>query len=145
MHTAISGTRRWLLLGGFAAALGLAALVMMLDERVRAYLAGPPLGGARIFAAPRTLRVGQPLPGGSLGRALGRLGYRRSTDTNTALVPGEFRAVGETVEIAQRPSPAPWGEPPRRVRITLQGSRVSELRDSETGPLASVELEPEML
>jgi hypothetical protein len=103
MRNAIYGARRWLLLGGFAAALGLAALVTVLDARVRAYLAGPPLGGARIYAAPRTLRVGQPLPGGSLGRTLSRLGYRRSSATNTALPPGEFRAEGPTVEIAQRP------------------------------------------
>ena len=66
------GTRRWLRFGGLAAAFGVAALVIRLDARVRAYLAGPPLGGARIYAAPRTLRVGQPVPGGSLERILTR-------------------------------------------------------------------------
>jgi penicillin-binding protein 1B len=144
----ISGTRCWLLLGGLTAGLGLAGLVMMLDmldARVRAYLAGPPLGGARIFAAPRTLRVGHALPGGSLDRTLSRLGYRRSAGSDTALAPGDFRSDGQTVEIAQRPSPAPWADPPRRVRVTLRGARVEELTDVDAGPLASLELEPEML
>jgi penicillin-binding protein 1B len=145
MHNAIYRSRRWLLLGGFVAGLGLAVLVMVLDARVRAYLAGPPLGGARIYAAPRTLRVGQPLSSGSLGHTLSRLGYRMSSDTKTALAPGEFRAAGQTVEIAQRPSPVPWAEPPRRVRVTLRGARVSELTDMDAGPLARLELEPEML
>src|SRR5512139_231541 len=141
----MAGNRRWLLLGGFAAGLGLAALVMVLDARVRAYLAGPPLGGARIYAAPSTLQVGQPVPGGSLARKLSRLGYRRSSDAHTPLAPGEFRAQGETVEIAQRPSPVPWAEQPRRVRVTLRASRVLDLQDIEAGPLARLELEPEML
>jgi penicillin-binding protein 1B len=141
----MAGSRRWLLLSGFIAGLGLVALVTVLDARVRAYLAGPPLGGARIYAAPRRLRVGQPLSGSSLVRTLSRLGYRRSSDVHTALAPGEFRAEGQTVEIAQRPSPAPGAERPRRVRVTLRGSRVLELGDSEAGPLARLELEPEML
>src|SRR5258705_359818 len=53
----MAGIRRWLLPGGFIAVLGVVALLMVLDARVRAYLAGPPLGGARIYAAPRTLRA----------------------------------------------------------------------------------------
>jgi penicillin-binding protein 1B len=145
MRKAISGTRCWLLLAGFITGFGLAALVMMLDARVRAYLAGPPLGGARIFATPRTLRVGHPLPGGSLDRTLSRLGYRRSSDPDTALAPGEFRSDGQTIEIAQRPSPAPWAEPPRRVRVRLRGTRVAEITDIDAGQLVRLELEPEML
>src|SRR5262249_56766493 len=109
-------------------------------------LAGPPLGGARIYAAPRTLRVGQPLPGGSLDRTLSRLGYRRSSDTNTALAPGEFRSEGQTVEIAQRPSPAPpWVEPPRHVRVTLRRSRVAARTGLGGGPSARLGLGPRML
>ena len=135
----------WPWLGALAAGLGLAALVTVLDGRVRAYLAGPPLGGARIYAAPSTLSVGELVPGGSLARKLSRLGYRRSSDMHAALAPGEFRAQGQTVEIAQRPSPAPAAEQPRRVRVTLRGSRVLELRDSDAGPLARLDLEPETL
>ena len=56
--------RRWfvvaVLLAGLGAALGIAAL----DTRVRAYLAGPPLGGARVYAAPGVLRGSGAVPGG---------------------------------------------------------------------------------
>src|SRR5438045_3763669 len=36
---------------------------MRLDARVRAYLAGPPLGGGRMYAAPTPLAVGEAVPG----------------------------------------------------------------------------------
>src|SRR5882724_9508833 len=121
--------RAWLMLGCFAVGLGVAVLGMRLDARVRAYLAGPPLGGSRLYAAPSMLRVGAPVPGGSLPRKLTRLGYRSSSDPNVPLAPGEFRAQGPTIELAQRPSPVPWAERPRRVRVVLRASRVAELRD----------------
>src|SRR6266850_1748279 len=137
--------RRWLLLGCFLAGLGLALGVLLLDARVRAYLAGPPLGGSRIYAAPTVLRVDEPVPGGSVARKLARLGYRPVSGAARAPAPGEFRVDGAAVEIAQRPSPAPWGEPPRRVRVTVSSGRVAELRDPEAGVLDRLELEPEML
>src|SRR5438128_2423199 len=116
--------RAWLMLGCFAVGLGVAVLGMRLDARVRAYLAGP-----RLYAAPSMLRVGAPVPGGSLPRKLTRLGYRASADPSAPLAPGEFRAGGTTIELAQRPSPVPWAERPRRVRVVLRASRVAELRD----------------
>src|SRR5438093_7996213 len=99
--------RRWLLAACFLAGLGAALVVMRLDARVRAYLAGPPLGGARIYAAPTTLRTGAPVGGGSLVRKLTRLGYRQvSGDREPS--PGEFATSGVATEVAQRPSPVPW-------------------------------------
>ncbi|HJQ84856.1 MAG TPA: hypothetical protein VKA21_12315, partial [Candidatus Binatia bacterium] len=94
--------RRWLMLGCFLAGLGVVLVVARLDARVRGYLAGPPLGGARIYAAPTVLRVGEPVPGGSVPRKLARLGYREGG----GVAPGEFVVAGTTTELAQRPSPA---------------------------------------
>ena len=137
--------RRWLLVGCFVVGVGLALAVFWLDARVRAYLAGPPLGGARIYAAPTLLRMGEPVPGGSLARKLTRLGYRPVAAATREPAPGEFRVDGAAVEIAQRPSPAPWGEPPRRVVVTVRSGRVAGLRDLGEGPLDHLDLEPEML
>src|SRR5436309_492233 len=118
---------------------------MRLDARVRAYLAGPPLGGARMYAAPTPLAVGEAVPGGSLARKLDRLGYRVVADPTHALAPGEYRAAGPTIELAERPSPAPWAAAPRRVRVGLEGGRVAAIEDLEGGTLDRFELEPEVL
>jgi len=137
--------RRWLLVGCFVVGLGAALVVMRLDARVRAYLAGPPLGGARMYAAPTPLAVGEAVPGGSLARKLDRLGYRVVADPTHALAPGEYRAAGATIELAERPSPAPWAAAPRRVRVGLEGGRVAAIEDLEGGALDRFELEPEVL
>src|SRR5262245_59712358 len=134
--------RRALLVACFLAGLGLALAVARLDARVRAYLAGPPLGGARIYAAPTTLRVGARVAGGSLVRKLTRLGYRPASGE---LSPGEFAISGATTELVQRPSPVPWAGRPRRVRVTMRESRVGELRDVDGTLLDHLELEPELL
>jgi len=137
--------RRGLLVGCFVVGLGAALVVMRLDARVRAYLAGPPLGGARMYAAPTPLAVGEAVPGGSLARKLDRLGYRVVADPTHALAPGEYRAAGATIELAERPSPAPWAAAPRRVRVGLEGGRVAAIEDLEGGALDRFELEPEVL
>src|SRR3989442_3010609 len=118
---------------------------MRLDARVRAYLAGPPLGGARMYAAPTPLAVGEGVPGGSLARKLDRLGYRPVTDPTHALAPGQYRAAGTTLELAQRPSPVPTTAAPRRVRVRLDGARVTEMEDLAAGALDRLEVEPEAL
>src|SRR5262249_8312576 len=137
--------RRWLLLGCFLAGFGVALVVLRLDANVRAYLAGPPLGGARLYSAPSVLRVGEPVPGGSLVRKLTRLGYRQAPAQGGELAPGEFRVEGARTEFAQRPSPIPWAEPERRVRATVRAGRVTALDDLERGQIDHVELEPETL
>ena len=137
--------RHWLLVACFVVGLGAALVVMRLDARVRAYLAGPPLGGARMYAAPTPLAVGEGVPGGSLARKLDRLGYRPVGDPAHALAPGEYRAAGTTIEFAERPSPVSWAAAPRRVRVGLDGARVTEIEDLEGGALDRLELEPEVL
>src|SRR5437879_13199870 len=106
---------------------------MRLDARVRAYLAGPPLGGARMYAAPTPLAVGEGVPGGSLARKLDRLGYRPVTDPTHALGPGEYRAAGTTLQPAERPSPVPGPAAPRRVRAGLAGAPGTAMEDARAG------------
>src|SRR5438128_6484465 len=118
---------------------------MRLDARVRAYLAGPPLGGARMYAAPTPLAVGEAVPGGSLARKLDRLGYRVVADPTHALAPGEYRAAGPTIELPDGPPPGPGGAAPGRVRVGLEAGRVAAIEDVEGGALDRFELEPEML
>src|SRR5437879_458749 len=118
---------------------------MRLDARVRAYLAGPPLGGARMYAAPTPLAVGEGVPGGSLARKLDRLGYRPVGDPAHALAPGEYRAAGTTIEFAERPSRVSGAAAPRGVRVGLEAGRVAAIEDLEGGALDRFELEPEML
>src|SRR5436305_1344713 len=118
---------------------------MRLDARVRAYLAGPPLGGARMYAAPTPLAVGEGVPGGSLARKLDRLGYRPVGDPAHALAPGEYRAAGRPVVVAGRPRPGSGAAAPRRGRVGLDGARVTEIEDLEGGALDRLELEPEVL
>src|SRR6266849_3525373 len=137
--------RRWLLGLCFLAGLGAALVVMRLDARVRAYLAGPPLGGTRIYAAPTPLAVGEAVPGGSLVRKLARLGYRPVAAATRTLAPGEYRVLGATVEYAERPSPASWATAPRHVRVALDGGRVIAIEDVGTGAVDRLELEPEVL
>src|SRR6267378_4537978 len=121
--------RRWVLLGCFVIGLAGALAVLRLDARVRAYLAGPPLGGTRLYAASSVLRIGEPVPGGSLVRKLTRLGYRQAPAQGRELAPGEFRVEGATLEFAERPSPVPWAETPRRVRVTARASRIEGIED----------------
>src|SRR5207249_7736411 len=77
--------------------------VAWLDGRIRAYLAGPPLGATRIYAAPLILTSGGRVPGGSLVRKLGRLGYRAVAGT-APLAAGEFRQRGDTVRSEEHTS-----------------------------------------
>ena len=137
--------RRFLLVGCLVVGLGAALVVMRLDARVRTYLAGPPLGGTRMYAAPTRLALGEAVPGGSLARKLERLGYRPVADPTRVLAPGEYRAAGATMELAERPSPVPWAEPPRHVRLGLDAERVTAIEDLAAGALGRLELEPEVL
>jgi penicillin-binding protein 1B len=136
--------RRWFVVAMLLAAAGLAAGVMALDARVRAYIAGPALGGARVYAAPVVLRPGEPVAGGSLTRLLNKTGFQPAREAQLSM--GEYRVGRAEVEFVQRTSPAPWAQPPRHVRVALGKSRVDAIRDVSTGaPLDALELEPELV
>ena len=136
--------RRWFAMAVLLALAGLAAGVVALDARVRAYITGPALGGARVYAAPVVLRTGEPVAGGSLTRLLARTGYQAAREAQLTM--GEYRVGKAEVELVQRPSPAPWAPPPRHVRIVLGKSRVDSIREVPTGTaLDALELEPELV
>src|SRR5437879_11907026 len=88
-----------------------AVVLVQLDRRVRAYLAGPALGAVRIYAAPTMLRRDVPVPGGSLARKPARLGYRQAE--GGTLAPGTERMAGRGGRAATRSPPAAAGGGPR--------------------------------
>jgi len=127
--------------------MALALVAVRWDGRVQAYLAGPPLGTTRIYAAPTERRAGATVPGGSLVRTLTRLGYRPvdATGTEGDLAPGTYRATGSTVDVMPRPFPVPGVASAGAARVVLRGGRVSELRGLDGARLDRLELEPEVL
>jgi penicillin-binding protein 1B len=135
--------RRWTGVGLFVAGLVGSLGVLWLDGRVRAYLAGPPLGTTRIFSSPTVLRPGGAVPGGALPRKLARLGYHAATGGVPA--PGEYRVQGAVVEVTQRPSPAPWAPAPRRAQVVVRNGIVAELTEVGGAKLERLDLEPEVL
>jgi penicillin-binding protein 1B len=135
--------RRWMRRAVVLAVVAAVVAGVWLDRRVRAYLAGPALGEARVWAAPAVLRPGARVPGGSLPRVLARLGFRPAP--GGGLAPGEYRVAGGVVELLPPPSPSPWAVTPGRVRVTLAGDVVKDLRDSRGERLALYELPPEQL
>ncbi|TMA60801.1 MAG: hypothetical protein E6J75_00425 [Deltaproteobacteria bacterium] len=58
---------------------------------------------------------------------------------------GTYRAAGGGVDIAPRPSPAPWAPAPTPARVALQGRQVADIRADDGTPLDKLELEPEVL
>ena len=129
---------RWLALGLLAACMVLAVVAVRWDGRVQAYLAGPPLGTTRIYAAPTELRAGATVPGGSLVRTLARLGYRPvdATGTEGDLAPGTYRATTSTVDVMPRPSPVPGVASAGAVRVVLRGGRPQFAVECKTGERA---------
>jgi hypothetical protein len=126
--------RRLALLVCLLAAIAVAVVVVRLDARVRAYLAGPPLGGVRIYAAPSRLEVGKPVPGGSLvAQARSVSATAPVTEPGVPLAAGEYRSVKAVVELVERPSPVPLAERPRRVRVTFGARRIVSIDDLDTG------------
>ncbi len=114
------------------------------DQRVRTYLAGPPLGTTRIYAAPSVVRRGMSEPGGSLVRKLTRLGYRR-VERSEAVTSGTYRVAGPTIDVFPGPSPLPDAGPPLPARVTVRSGRVTDVRTPEGTALDRLEIEPEIL
>lgn len=94
---------------------------------------------AGYYAAPRTLRVGQKLDQESLRRILRRAGYVENEASD--VWSGTFSVNGENVEITGR-SKADIASPVL-VSFTREG-RVAQIK-SNSGPLSSYTLEPEIL
>ena len=55
-----------------------------------------------------------------------------------------YRAVGGGIDIAPRPSPAPWAPAPTPARVALQGRQVADIRadDRETARIARTPYHP---
>src|SRR5437879_11456552 len=109
-----------------------AVVLVQLDRRVRAYLAGPALGAVRIYAAPTMLRRDVPVPGGSLARKLARLGYRQAE--GGTLAPGTYRMAGGGGGPTTPSSPAPRGAAARPAPLAAPGGPRRRHRPADRPP-----------
>jgi penicillin-binding protein 1B len=110
----------------------------LVDERLAS---GYLTSRAGIYAAPRTLRVGQTLSLDGLVTLLGRAGYIESTASD--VWSGSFNVQERAVEIHPRHS----GDTSERSYVLIgfdRQGRISRL-SNEVGPLDSYTLEPELL
>src|SRR5437879_11683474 len=117
-----------------------AVVLVQLDRRVRAYLAGPALGAVRIYAAPTMLRRDVPVPGGSLARKLARLGYRQAE--GGTLAPGTYRTAGGAAALPPRSPPPPRGAGRRAARAPPAGRPGSVTPPPRAAPPARRGLRP---
>jgi len=128
-------------------ALGVISLSIFLAQTYRSYAKivdarlahGYLTSRAGIYAAPRTLRVGQKYSPAQLIQALRSSGYAES-DSVSDVWNGSFSSSGNLVEI--RPSKA--GTLPSIVRVTLDGERIANLTGDDIA-LESFTLAPESL
>src|ERR1043166_9146281 len=128
-------------------ALGVISLSIFLAQTYRSYAKivdarlahGYLTSRAGIYAAPRTLRVGQKYSPAQLIQALRSSGYAES-DSVSDVWNGSFSTSGNLIEI--RPSKA--GALPSIVRVTLDGERIVNLTGDDIA-LESFTLAPESL
>ncbi len=91
---------------------------------------------ARVYARPLELYPGLALNADNLARELSLLRYRK---TNRIEVPGSYSVDKNVFTLYCRPFEFPDGpEPPRKIRVAIQGGKVSALTEVETGKNASI-------
>lgn len=116
-----------------------------LDFRVRRGFAdGRWVAPVRFLAAPSVIVPGMDVAELELESRLGRLGYREVDHGEPR--PGEYSHGPDFLEIHRRALPQPAAfldEPPRRVRLVLEGDEIRLLRDVASGErLTELVLEP---
>ena len=143
---AVARVRRFVRISLAILALGLISLSIFLVQTYRSYAKivdarlahGYLTSRAGIYAAPRTLRVGQKYSPAQLIQALRSSGYAES-DSVSDVWNGSFSTSGNLIEI--RPSKTSL---PSTVRVTLDGERIADLTGDEIA-LESFTLAPESL
>jgi penicillin-binding protein 1B len=96
---------------------------------------------SRVFSAPGHIFVGETMHASDLATHLLRAGYQEG-DAEGAL--GEFKVKGATVEV--RPSSSSYFRGGNALRVVFSGSAISRITElSDAAPLASAEIEPELV
>lgn len=133
-----------------AAAAALAAGAFVYAERSLAPLVSGDLSPAyttRVYAAPKVLRVGEPMSAPELAARLGRLGYAPGIPDRPGLYRSERPSSGTArTEVFLRDFEHPFlRATPRRVVVEVEEGRLSALRLADGAPLVEACLEPEAL
>jgi penicillin-binding protein 1B len=128
--------------GGWLASRWLAELERRVEERFAGKLFRVP---SRVYSGPLLLYPGLDTRQLGLEPRLARLNYHPARGRE--LAPGEYRSLGEALEIERRPFR--WAhreDPGGRLRLSLDPSGVlRELRDGSGARLDTAELEPELI
>lgn len=133
------------------AALAVAALAALAAASLDAYRTMSRLASAsvwrlptKVYSRPFVLQPGVDISREGLPARLTRLEYRPSPECRR---PGDYRITGSTLEVFLRACNRPgMSTRPSRVRIVLEGSKISSIVSPETGrPLSSAVLEPEVV
>jgi penicillin-binding protein 1B len=93
---------------------------------------------AKIFAAPRVVKVGAKITTSELATELRRAGYSEKDESPM----GSFRVHGGSIEVLPGPESYHSQEP---ATITVSGGQVSAISSRSAGELAAYELEPQLI
>jgi penicillin-binding protein 1B len=93
---------------------------------------------AKIFAAPRVVKVGAKITTSELAAELRRTGYSEKDESPM----GSFRVHGGSIEVLPGPESYHSQEP---ATITVSGGQVSAISSRSAGELAAYELEPQLI
>src|SRR5882672_9597696 len=140
-----SRRRRWVIGLGVPLAVAAAILVLAVFTQITLTFEGrlwtlP----ARVYSARLHLVTGQTVDAGAFVARLDRCGYAR-VDTSPSK-PGQYRRRGSGVDLFVRGFAA--GDSPvaaRRVTLSFDRDSIASMRDERGRPLASLDLEPELL
>ncbi len=131
-----------LALMGVWAARGLSQLEERVEARFRGQLFAVP---SRVYARPVSLRIGLDVSRIRLRARLERMGYVAAVGAEQ-LRPGEFAVRNGGFEIFRRPSRLPNRTTPEQlIRLRLDGTRISAVRDQNDELVSAAELEPEVI
>lgn len=144
---AVVRVRRFVRISIAIIAIGVISLSIFLAQTYRSYAKivdarlahGYLTSRAGIYAAPRTLRVGQKYSPAQLIQALRSSGYAES-DSVSDVWNGSFSTSGNLIDIR----PSKTGTLPSTVRVTLDGERIANLTGDDIA-LESFTLAPESL
>ncbi|HTO07221.1 MAG TPA: PBP1A family penicillin-binding protein [Myxococcota bacterium] len=124
-----------------------AGAVSRLEERVEARFRGQLFAlPSRVYARPVSLHTGLDLERIRLRARLERMGYVKAVGAHPELRAGQYAWRPGELDIFRRASNLPSHPSPERlIRLRLDGSRISAVRDAADDLLPSEELEPEII
>jgi penicillin-binding protein 1B len=124
-----------------------AGAVSRLEERVEARFRGQLFAlPSRVYARPVSLHTGVDIDHIRLRARLERMGYVKAVGAHPVLRAGQYEQSPGELDVFRRASNLPSHVAPERlIRLRLEGSRISAVRDASGELLPQEELEPEII